>query len=87
MKPNEVVLGATNVCQYAAVAIQDNWVFQWVQLILAIIASIVLIAYRLWKWWKEAKADGKITKQEIKDGLDILQDGIEDVKDKLNKEE
>ena len=55
MKPNEVVLGGVNLCQYAGIAIQDNPIFQWAQLILAIIASIVLIAYRLWKWWKEAK--------------------------------
>ena len=87
MKPNELVLGGVNICQYASIPIQDNPVFQWIQLILAIIASLVLIAYRLWKWWKEASKDGKIDKEEIKEGLDIISDGIDDVKDKLNKGE
>lgn len=87
MKPSELVLGGVNVCQYASIPIQDNPVFQWIQLILAIVASLVLIAYRLWKWWKEASKDGKIDKEEIKEGLDIISDGIDDVKDKLNKGE
>lgn len=87
MKPNELVLGGVNICQYASIPIQDNPVFQWIQLILAIVASLVLIAYRLWKWWKEASKDGKIDKEEIKEGLDIISDGIDDVKDKLNKGE
>ena len=87
MKPNELVLGGVNICQYASIPIQDNPVFQWIQLILAIVASLVLIAYRLWKWWKEASKDGKIEKEEIKEGLDIISDGIDDVKDKLNKGE
>lgn len=87
MKPNELVLGGVNICQYASIPIQDNPIFQWIQLILAIVASLVLIAYRLWKWWKEASKDGKIDKEEIKEGLDIISDGIDDVKDKLNKGE
>lgn len=87
MKPSELVLGGVNVCQYASIPIQDNPVFQWIQLILAIVASLVLIAYRLWKWWKEASKDGKIDKEEIKEGLDIISDGIDDVKNKLNKGE
>ena len=85
MKPNELVLGGVNICQYASIPIQDNPVFQWIQLILAIVASLVLIAYRLWKWWKEAKKDGKIDKQEIKEGIDIIKDGLEDVKNTIDE--
>ena len=86
MKEN-YALGVVNVGQYASVAFQPNWIFQWIQLGLAIACSLVLLAYRLWKWWKEAKADGKITKDEIKEGLNIIGEGLEDVKDKLDKGE
>ena len=38
-------------------------------------------------WWKNAKKDGKITKDEIKDGVDIIVGGVEDIKDKLEDKE
>ena len=84
MKADELILGGVNVTQYAAVSVQPNWILQWVQLGLAIACSIVLLAYRLWKWWKEAKADGKITKEEIKEGLDIVITGANEIKDNLD---
>ena len=87
MKPNEIVLGSVNLGQYAFVSFQTNWILQWVQLGLAIACSLVLLTYRLWKWWKEAKADGKIDKEEIKEGLNILGEGVEDIKDKIDKGE
>lgn len=87
MKPNELVLGSVNLGQYAAVAVQPNWIFQWIQLALAIACSVVLLAYRLWKWWKEAKQDGKITKEELKEGIDIIIDGANDIKGHLDNKE
>ena len=87
MKVDELVLGGVNICQYASVAIQDNPIFQWVQLILAIVASLVLIAYRIWKWWKEAKKDGKIDKQEVKDLIDIIDNGVDEIKGHLDDKE
>lgn len=86
MKTN-LALGGVNLVQYAGVAIQTDVVFQWIQLGLAIACSLVLLAYRLWKWYKEASKDGKIDKEEIKEGLDIISDGIDDMKDKLDKGE
>ena len=86
MKTN-LALGGVNLAQYAGVAIQTDVVFQWIQLGLAIACSLVLLGYRLWKWYKEASKDGKIDKEEIKEGLDIISDGIDDMKDKLDKGE
>ena len=88
MMKSEVATIGANAGQYAFVALQTDWIFQWVQLGLAIACSLVLLAYRLWKWYKEAKADGKITKEEIKEGLDIVSNGVDEIKDKLdNKKE
>ena len=81
----EVVLGTTNVCQYAFIAIQTDWVFQWIQLALAIACSLVLLAYRLWKWYKEAKADGKITGDEIKEGINIAIEGGKEIQEKIDE--
>lgn len=80
------VLGIVNLAQYAGVAIQTYDVFQWIQLGLAIACSLVLLAYRIWEWYKKAKADGKIDKEEIKEVFDIAKDGVEEIKDKVKKD-
>ena len=55
-----------------------------------IITIICVIVIPLVRWYKEAKKDGKITKEEIKEGVDIAKNGIESVKgtlDNKNKKE
>ena len=81
---NKYITEALNAIQYMAVALQDNPVLQGVQLGLSILTSIVLIAYRLWKWHNEATKDGKITKDEVEEGFKIINDGLKDVNDKVN---
>lgn len=81
---NNYVTEALNAMQYMAVALQDNPILQGVQLGLSILTSIVLVAYRIWKWHNEATKDGKITKDEIEEGAKIISDGLEEVNDKVN---
>lgn len=59
-------------------AVQTNEIFQLVQIILSCVVSALTILYILWKWWKKAKADGKITAEEI----DELE---KEIKDNVNK--
>ena len=87
MKDKNLLIWAGNGLTYVLSAIQTDEVFQIVEFALSIVLTFVLIAYRLWKWYKEAKADGKITADEIKDGLDIVNDGVNEIKDKLDKED
>ena len=75
-----------NVLLYILTIAQTNETFQIIELVVSILVSLVILGYRLWKWFKEAKKDGKITKEEIKDGIDTLVDGVEDIKDKIEKE-
>lgn len=63
---------AFNGLTYVVAVAQTNEVFQWIELGFSILTSVVLIAYRLWKWYKSAKADGKITKDELKEGIKIV---------------
>lgn len=46
---------------------QVNEVFEIVQIVFSILVSLVTILYIIWKWYKRAKADGKITAEEIED--------------------
>ena len=53
-------------------------------LLITIISSIII---PLVKWWKKTKADGKITDEEIQEGVDIIHNGIKDLKDKTEDKE
>lgn len=84
MKDNVLVAGG-NILQYVLAAIQANEILQWVELGLSILTTLILIAHRLWVWHKEAKADGKITADELKEAIDIAQEGAEAIKEQLDK--
>ena len=66
-------------------AIQVDDVLKWISLGLTIVSVLISISYNLYKWWQRAKADGKITKEEIKEGIDIVNTGTDNFKDKLQK--
>lgn len=71
-------------------AIQTNEIFQIVSLVLAILTSATTLAYTIWKWYKKAMEDGKIDVDEIKEGIEIVENGvneIKEIKDKHDEEE
>ena len=53
-------------------AVQTDTTLQIISLVMTIIATTFSIAFTVYKWWKSAKADGKITKDEINDLIDEL---------------
>ena len=53
-------------------AVQTDATLQIISLVLTIIATAFSIAFTIYKWWKSAKADGKITKDEIDELIDEL---------------
>lgn len=52
--------------------VQENPTMQWVMTAFAILSSIVSLAYTIYKWWKKAKADGKVSADEVGDLLHDL---------------
>lgn len=74
-----------NVAQYVLVVLQQNETLQVIECVVSVITSIILIAFRIWRWHKEAKADGKITKEEIEEGAKIIEDGAQEIADKMKK--
>jgi len=67
--------------------LQTDEVLQIIQLVLTIIATLVVMFFNIWKWYKSAKADGKITADEIKAGLDIVSNAVDDIKDDIDNKE
>jgi len=82
----ELIGGATGtILSATGTALQPNEVLQTISLIITIVGAIIsMIIIPLLTWWKNAKKDGKIDKEEIKEGIDTLQQGIEGVKETLD---
>ena len=52
-------------------------------LLITIITSLIV---PLCKWYARSKKDGKISADEVVDGVETLKDGLTDLKDKLEEE-
>lgn len=69
-------------------ATQTNELLQTISLIITIIGAIIsMIVVPLVSWYQKAKADGKITKEEIQEGVDIIKNGVEVLQNKENDKE
>lgn len=87
MKPNEIVSAGGNVFTYMLAANQVNEILQMIEFILAITTSLLLIGYRIYRWIKDSKADGKITKDELEELDNIMEDGKETLEEIINKKD
>ena len=67
-------------------ATQTNEMLQTISLVITIVGGIVsLIIIPLVSWYQKAKKDGKITKDEIQEGIDIIQNGVNQIKNDNKK--
>lgn len=68
-------------------ALQVDEVLKIISLVITIVGSILtLIVMPIINWYREAKRDGKIDVDEIKDGVQIISDGVNGVKEDIEKE-
>lgn len=61
---------------------QTSELFQLIQVIMGVISALFAIAYTIYKWYNKAKADGKITKQEVKELIDDIADVTKEKEEK-----
>lgn len=60
-------------------ALQVDQFLHTLQAILTVITLVISLSYTIWKWYKKASKDGKITKDEVDELFDNLK--------KYNKED
>ena len=86
---NELIAGGVGTSLgVIGTATQTNEILQTISLIVTIIGAIIsMIVVPLISWWQKAKKDGKITEEEIQEGIGIISDGIDSLKDKKDKED
>ena len=66
-------------------AIQTEDVLRYISLGITILGGLIsMIIIPLWNWYKNAKKDGKITKEEIEEGVKIVSDGSQNIKDSID---
>ena len=85
---SEMIVGTIGtITTGVGASISVNEVLQIIATCLTIAGGIMtLIILPLLNWWRNAKQDGKITKEEIQEGIEIVQNGVEELKDKNGKE-
>ena len=65
MQKDGIVFGSIAVLQTIVTVSQTNEVFQTIQIIISALAGAVALAYTIWRWYRNAKKDGKITEDEV----------------------
>ena len=84
---NEKILGIVGTGMgVLGSTIQTQEILQIISIIITIIGGFITwIIIPLVNWYRNAKKDGKITKEEIDDALDTASKGIENIKDEVDK--
>lgn len=77
--------GLVNVCSYVLTATMTKEVFQIISLVVSIIGTLVIVFTKVYDWYVRAKEDGKITKEEIKEGVKSITPEIEKLKDEADE--
>ena len=65
MTKDGIVFGSIAVLETMVTVSQTNEVFQTIQIIISALAGAVALAYTIWRWYRNAKKDGKITPDEV----------------------
>lgn len=85
MKVKDIFQIVGNGFQYLISFAQVEDIARIIGLILSIVISVLIIVDKVVTWWKKSKADGVITEDEIKEGVNIIKDGTQEIKDHIDK--
>lgn len=67
-------------------AIQTQQTFQIISLVLTIISIVASLAFNIWKWYKVATKDKKITPDEIDELHGHINNAIDDLQETMKDE-
>lgn len=84
---NDVLEVGGNSFMYVLTFTNTKEIFEIISLVLSILISILIIVSKFIQWFKNVKNDGKITSDEIKDGINIFSSGVDSIRDKIEDKE
>ena len=85
MEKDGIVFGGIAVLETMVTVSQTNEVFQTIQIIISALAGAVALAYTIWRWYRNAKKDGKITEDEVDDLFEQITKKEDSEDDKIQK--
>lgn len=85
MTKDGIVFGSIGAVETVVTVSQTNEVFQTIQIIISALAGAVALAYTIWRWYKNAKKDGKITEDEVDDLFEQISKKEDSDDDKIQK--
>ena len=59
-------------------ALQTEKLLSYINLILAILTTLITLCYTIYKWYRKAKQDGKITEEEIEELKEQIKENLKD---------
>ena len=80
---NKFISLVSNAFVYVLAFVETEHVLRIVELCLAIIATAVSITFSILSWYRKAKKDGKIDQEEVKEVVDIVSYGAENIKERI----
>ena len=84
MKDELILGGAGTAMAVLGTATQINEVLQTISLVITILGALVsFVVVPLLSWYKNAKKDGKITREEVKDAAKTLKEGLDKTKQSI----
>ena len=85
MKINDALEIGGNTGMYVLTITQTKEIFQIISLVLSILISLLIITGKVINWWKKAKEDGKITKEEIEEIVNNVGYDIDKINEDVDK--
>lgn len=64
---------------------QTDEIFRIISLVLTIISALVVLAKNIYDWYVKANKDKKLTADEVKELLNIIEDSVDDIGSKIDK--
>lgn len=86
-KIGEISAFVLNATTYAVPFVELEYTLKIISLCLSIASSLLLLAFAIWKWFVKSTEDGKITKEEIDEGINIITNGVKDIEEKIKDKE
>lgn len=81
MKRIDYLLGAT---ASVGAILQPDEILRVISMILTCLSVVASLCFTLYKWYKEAKKDGKIDNKEIDEAINIVKDHVEVINNNID---
>lgn len=85
MKDNNIPSWVASAFTTVTAAMSTNETAQLILYILGIVSALFSLSWNLWKWYKDAKKDGKIDEKEMEDLKKTVDDGAKEIGDAVSK--